>query len=90
MKLFNPFKPHIVQFGDGTYGVRRLWGFPPFGDWQMLGSSDGLWFCFDPENYGRGTLEWARARLQAWREMDALSRTAKAATRNANKHKAIK
>lgn len=24
MKFYNPFKPHIVQFGSGKYAVRRL------------------------------------------------------------------
>jgi hypothetical protein len=24
MKLYNPFKLHIVQFADGTYAVRKL------------------------------------------------------------------
>jgi len=30
MKLYNPFKPHIVEFDDGTFAVRKFtwtgWG----------------------------------------------------------------
>jgi hypothetical protein len=25
--MYNPFKPHICQFNNGTYGIRRLSGF---------------------------------------------------------------
>lgn len=90
MKLFNPFKPHIVQFGDGAYGVRRLEVFFWSDGWAFLDLTGRPMFVYRPEKWGRGTLEWARARLQAWHEMDALSRAIKAATRSANKHKAIK
>ena len=86
MKLFNPFKPHIVQFGDGTYGVRRLSTIFLFEAWEFLDSAGQPWFCEHADSWGRGSLEWAENRLEAWKERER----SKAAKRNANKHKAIK
>lgn len=47
MNLFNPFKPHLVRFSDGTFGVRRwrLW-------WQFLDMEDyRYWWTFYGERY---------------------------------------
>lgn len=37
MKFYNPFKPHFCEFGDGTFGMRKLSIF--FG-WVYLDTSD--------------------------------------------------
>jgi hypothetical protein len=40
MKLYNPFKPHFCQFGDGQFGMRKL----SLAGWAYLDTSDmGFW-----------------------------------------------
>ena len=39
MKLYNPFKPHLVQFSNGTYAIRR-WSFD---HWKFLNLSGTDW-----------------------------------------------
>jgi len=38
--MYNPFKPHIVVFRDGKYGVRRAKG---LFFWEFLDSWDTTW-----------------------------------------------
>jgi len=49
MQLYNPFKPHIVQFNNGKYGVRKLSPILLFG-----------WMYFDQQsaNYWWSTEEY--------------------------------
>ncbi len=41
MKLYNPFKPHYCQFGDGQFGLRKLslrdvgWSYLDTGDMRF-------------------------------------------------------
>lgn len=39
MKLYNPFKPHFCEFGDGQFGMRRL-SFFPLNGWTYLDTCD--------------------------------------------------
>lgn len=39
MKLYNPFKPHYCEFGDGQFGMRRLSYFPLNG-WRYIDTCD--------------------------------------------------
>jgi hypothetical protein len=40
MKLYNPFKPHYCEFGDGQFGMRKLSLIFPFSGWLYLDTDD--------------------------------------------------
>ncbi len=44
--IFNPFKPHVVQFNNGKYGVRR-WRF----GWEYRSSTNSYWWAKDSEYF---------------------------------------
>ena len=41
MKLYNPFKPHLVQFKNGKYAVRR-YCFPL--EWEYRSRTNNYWW----------------------------------------------
>ena len=47
MKIYNPFKPHLVQFADGSYAYRKSEVFY----WTML-DKDGDHWWFGKEHWG--------------------------------------
>ena len=50
MKFYNPFKPHIVEFADGNFAVRKrgwcglLWVYKDCKGWSVSGRSDIQWW----------------------------------------------
>ncbi len=43
MKLYNPRKPHLVQFSDGTFGIRRI----GIDGWEFLSHTGNYWYSTD-------------------------------------------
>jgi hypothetical protein len=43
MKLYNPFRLHIVQFADGSYAVRKMIFFRLSFSWLYLDSNSKHW-----------------------------------------------
>jgi len=46
MQLYNPFKPHVVYFNNGTYGVRK---YTLFLGWEYYSQTDAEIWWFDPK-----------------------------------------
>lgn len=50
MKFYNPFKPHIVEFADGTFAVRKrgwlglLWIYKDCMGWSYSTTSNIQWW----------------------------------------------
>lgn len=64
MKIYNPFKPHLVQFTDGSYAYRKSKVFY----WTLLDKDGGHWW-FGKEQWQRycyGTAEEAESALLNW------------------------
>lgn len=53
MKFYNPFKPHIVEFADGTFAVRKrgwlgfMWTYKDRNGWSYSTTSDIQWWLND-------------------------------------------
>lgn len=53
MKFYNPFKPHIVEFTDGTFAVRKrgwlgiIWLYKDSNGWSSSTTSDIQWWTND-------------------------------------------
>jgi len=48
LKLFNPFKPHVVKFGEFKYGLRKLSKTLLFG-WIYFDQQGGTHWWFSSE-----------------------------------------
>jgi len=73
MKIYNPFKPHLVQFTDGSYAYRKF----DLVSWVLLDRDGGHWWYRDGGHwwfsrhpywqlYCYGTKEQAEAALVEW------------------------
>lgn len=65
MKIYNPFKPHLVQFTDGSYAYRKSEVFY----WTMLDRDDGNHWWFGKEQWQRhcyGTKNESELALIKW------------------------
>lgn len=60
--MYNPFRPHIVQFHDGKYAV-RCWKLDHFG-----------WGYFDNQRYCRDNYWWSARAAYKWAVVDTLER----------------
>ena len=53
MKFYNPFKPHIVEFADGTFAVRKrgwlgfMWTYKDRMGWCSSSDSNIQWWLTD-------------------------------------------
>jgi len=66
MRLFNPLKPHVVRFKNGTYAIRR--GVPFF--WQYFGRGEHWFHVSYWEFYIHSTSESAEKILSEREEQE--------------------
>lgn len=55
MTFFSEFKPHIVQFNDGTYAIRKR--VIPFGELKYMNTWDNYWWSYGNRKCAATTLE---------------------------------
>ena len=78
MKLYNPFKPHIVKFKNGKFAIRQfkmLWGWE-FLDNNIISIHENYWWTFNTEiaqyYIEFSTLEEVEKRLSSYNNRDGM------------------
>jgi len=64
MKFYNPYKPHIAQFKDGKFAVRKLtnsgWGFISH---DLRDDYDDYWWCVAENIHKHAKCELSTCRI---------------------------